>query len=53
MEIIGVGCNNHNVLDAILTNDATKNILPRVLGDLGHEDLKLKVSQEIFYQGRG
>ena len=40
------------VLDAIITNDLTKNILARALGDLGHKDLKLKVSR-ILCQEKG
>ena len=34
---------SQEVLDAIITNDVTKNVLVRVLGDLGYKDLKLKV----------
>ena len=45
---------SEDCLHAIITNVATENLLAHVLGDLGLEDLKLKVKiQEIKYQERG
>ena len=51
MEVVEI---SEDCLHAIITNVATENLLAHVLGDLGLEDLKLKVKiQEIKYQERG